>query len=210
MKIKKLLLFVFYISSYAVLTLNGRSASSVNAFYRIINKAPFSVAFLYKSDSHLKKQNRALYNSIRDAQSSFKALKSVPLYKNADVSFVDVNTASNKLMTLPRDFNVSVYDNHPVYLLFKNGKMLNAHKNKDDFLTTTELRNFIDNHMMNYLEDYIEDKTLARAQEREREQSRVYFGYPWYGYYPYYGGLGYYPYGGGYGGRVGFGISFGI
>ena len=192
----------------------ARSVSSVNSFYRALEKRQLAVAMLYRSDSNMKKENRTLYRQIEDAKSAFKSLGSVRLYKNADIRFIRANVAKKKLDSLPGDFTVSVHQ-EPVYILFKNGRPIKGPNAKGiihGFLNVGKLRSFIDSNMSDAIEDYLDDKAERRARERERSNTRVYFGggYPWYGAYPYYGGWGY-PYGGyGYGGRVGFGVSFGI
>jgi len=194
----------------------ARSVGSVNSFYRALEKRQLAVAMLYRIDRNMKKENPALYEQIRDAKSAFKTLSRVRLYERADMRFIRANVSEKKLNNLPEDFGISVHQ-EPVYILIKNGRPIKGAKIKSiirGFLNAGELRSLIDNNMSDVIEDYLDDKAERRERERKRSRSRVYFGagggYPWYGAYPYYGGWGY-PYGGyGYGGRVGFGISFGI
>lgn len=189
----------------------AKSVSSVNSFYRAIGKRQLAVAMLYRKGKALRKENPELYNKIKDAEDTFKTLKSVRTYKDARILFVQADITKTKLADLPEELGISVGD-APVYLLFEDGKSLGngAIKSTHGFLTFEQLRSFIDSNMSSQIEDYLDDKA-----ERERQSSsRVYFGmgYPWYGYYPYHGGWGY-PYWGyryGYGPRVGFGVSFGI
>ena len=194
----------------------ARSISSVNSFYRELEKRKLAVAMLYRSDRNMKKENHTLYRQIEDAKSAFKALGAVRLYKDADVRFIRANVAEKKLNSLPGDLSLSVHQD-PVYVLFKDGRQIKGPNVKGiarGFLNVGQLRGFVDTNMSDDIEDYLDDKAERRARERERSDTRVYFGvgggYPWYGAYPYHGGWGY-PYGGyGYGGRIGFGISFGI
>ena len=207
-------MLIIFIAGYLGFV-SARSVGSVSSFYRVLEKEKLAVAMLYRSDKNMKKENRPLYKKIEEAKSAFKTLSSVRLYKNADIRFIRANIAEKKLSSLPGDFSISVHQ-EPVYILFKNGRPIKGPNMKGithGFFNVGQLRSFIDSNMSDAIEDYLDDKAERRARERARADTRVYFGvgggYPWYGAYPYYGGWGY-PYGGYGGGRVGFGISFGI
>lgn len=127
-------------------------------------------------------------------------------YHEAGVRFVTVNLDRGDLNQLVTDFqlsNIAI----PQVIFFKDGFELARENRMQGFLDESAMRKMIEETWGDEIDRILQEK----EEERERRAMQwLYYGYPyWYGY-PYYGYPGYYygyPYGG-YGPR--FGIGFGV
>ena len=191
---------------------------SIKQFYKMIEKPrhPYIVALLYTQCGNCCNDQR----SIDSLLGMVSSVSSAWLYKGADVQFLKVNVDKDCLEELQQDFQIGAL---PTFLLFKYGTPVNdqsgAIAQLTGFVSSDELRQFIDEYLQSDLQDRVEQK----AEDRERRAAAAAYywyntpgcSYPWYGAGScgwYGGGCGYGGYGGygrcgGYGGC---GVSFGF
>jgi len=203
MEIKKILLAVILLSQG--LQARYHSVKSENQFFDETNRYEFVVACFIRGthggndlDKELKKDIHMLKDMIKSTSDTDPYRK---LLKD-EVGFLVVDVSRDSVDSLVEKYKVSLKE-MPQFLLFKNGKVLNAMSGElaklVGFISKADLLEFVDDYFGKKFDDILADKAEKKEKDREmqiaRYQSYSAYRYPYGGYSPYRGG-GHYAYSG--------------
>jgi hypothetical protein len=170
---------------------------SASRFEDSVVKYPFAVGYFYKEDKDTRR-DPTLKQHIKSMSKTVKALARSYGYRDADLKFVAVNTARDELSGVAQDYGITIL---PAFILFKDGVALRDKKgviiSKSGFITTQELKRFINQHLGRDLLNRREEKAEERLI-RAQEAAYYWYNYPYWSFdypvYPYYyprGGFGF-------------------
>ncbi|MCK5632465.1 hypothetical protein KAH94_01845 [bacterium] len=204
---------VLAIAALALIALNDafgryKRASSAERFERALEEN-YVVALLYagkpKKGMRIEKSVR---NRIKSLRKTFKRISSLDPYNYAEIMFVTADVSQGKLFYIPQDYKLEKPTlQEPIFVLFKGGAQVATIKG---FLSTSEIRAFIDKNFRNDIAQLVKQKD-AREKRRLREARRRSYdrSYRWAPYYGGSWGFGWpyrgYGWGGGFGFRRGWG-----
>lgn len=187
-----------------------------------INKYEFVVACFLPSSHVGKDVDRQLKKDISLLQETIKSTSETDPYKKMlkhEVGFVIADVSKDGMKPLVEKYKISMGDDKPQFLLFKNGKALNMVSGKlaklVGFISKSDLLNFINDYFGKDFDEILAKKADAEDKDREMQiakyQAYAAYRYPYGAYAPYnpwgspgpyiYSGYAqFYPYGYGYNG----------
>lgn len=157
------------------------SVTSSDQFHRLINNKPICVAYFYHyvRSCHDRQEKKCVKEQIQ----IIKATNCIAEYKDAEISFLIVNTALPKVAELECDYAITT---RPTFMLFADGEAFQEHDQvvtMEGQATKADLIAFIDDHVGDAVQRLVKQKEEDRRRRREEALWWYnYYGYPWYGY----------------------------
>jgi hypothetical protein len=166
--------------------------SSIRSFNNVAEKAEMAVVVFYEKDKKKIRADKDLASKVERVERIFSNVSRSFDYKEAEILFLQVDTARRDLQGLLGDYQIGAI---PTYMLFKFGEPV---KQGDKIAMLTgmasadQIRQFIDTFFKDRIKSIVEEK--AKLREKRAEESYYYgwgwggWGYPYYYWnYPYYG-----------------------
>ena len=192
-----LLLMPIIISARAVY----RAVPNERVMYHCIETAPFAAVLFYKETKEDFKDKQA-HADLVNLKQILKNLTHVIDYNKADGAFIVVNVGHGTYLQVFDDYDIKKL---PAILLFSNGVPIKDDNNQVVQLTGelsyAKIREFIDAHLKDDIVDRIQEKKQIKLEQEEKERedfarSLPYwyydYGWPYYGWFPYYRAPGIY------------------
>lgn len=186
---------IFFVCLFCISAMSAKDKKvrSVDSFYRLLARAPYSVALFYnRSKENMRDEEKR--RSMKDLEIMFRALSKNPDYKESDLQFVRVDVARRDLNSLAAQYRITYY---PTAMLFVGREPVAQPITGK--LYREQLQDYIEQHLKQKMQVVIKEKQKQRQRELERARIRAYqwaaWGPYWYGPYGYYGYRPYWRYG---------------
>lgn len=220
MNMKKILLAMILLSQG--LQARYHSVKNEEQFVDETNRYEFVVAGFIRGTRGGKDLDKQLKKDIHLLKDTIKSTSDTDPYRKLlrdEVGFLVVDVSRDSVEPLVEKYKIKS-DEMPQFLLFKNGKVLNAMSGElaklVGFISKADLLEFIDDYFGKNFDEILAEKADKQEKEREMQMARYQayaaYRYPYGGYAPYqawgpYAYSGYahfYPYRYGYTGRAWF------
>jgi hypothetical protein len=172
-----------------------RAVPNERVMYHCIETAPFAAVLFYKETKQDFKDKQA-HADLVNLKNIFKDLTHVIDYNKADGAFLAVNVGHGTYLQVFDDYSIKEM---PALLLFSNGTVIRDENNQVMQLTGelsyTKMREFIDAHLKDDITDLIQEKKNIKREQEEKEREEFArslpywyydYGWPYYGWFPYY------------------------
>ena len=123
-----------------------KKIKSEDRFHDVIEKSPLVVACFYRNGKKERK-DKPLREQIKKMKKMFGRLDDLKKYEAADVKFVRINLAKDRVEHFAEKFLIK---DNPTFLLFEDGKPLvkkiGGYEKMTGFVSQFALQKFIDEH----------------------------------------------------------------
>ena len=184
-KIRYIARIIMYVSFFCaglglLIDLSARhsTAYSEDRFFDLLRKYELSVVLFYYQDYQSKK-NKDEKKDIADLLKDFKSASKIRSFKKADILFMPVNLAREKVENLANQYGISkkkiivkeesLMIHRPTIMLFKDGKPFNNIRITGD-LSKSRIKKYVNQYFREFIDEILKQKEEDRKKRLEESR----------------------------------------